>query len=107
MQGPFDKETCTKVSAGTDWEQCLKRGQRYRVVKLFCDFDGDVHSVGEEWRFIGSSFLPHDDGLSIFVADDDESEWHIRLCWRPNEQQQICENFRDYVEPVATDHLNL
>jgi hypothetical protein len=72
-------------------------------VKPFRDVDGAVHSVGEEWRFIGSNFLPHDDGLSVFVLDDDGSEWHIRLCWRPHDQLQICENFGEYVQLVIGD----
>jgi hypothetical protein len=39
----------------------------YGVVQSFRDFDGQEHPAGESWIFIGPSFLPHDDGLSLFV----------------------------------------
>lgn len=63
----------------------LRVGQRYQVILQFSDFDGDVHPVGEEWTFRGYSFLPHDDGLSLFVSLSGSAEWHIRMCDRPDD----------------------
>ena len=100
MQGPFPVGTCSRIETSTDWERCLVRGHLYRVVKPFRDFDNSLHVGGEEWYFIGSNFLPYDDGLSVFVATDDGSEWHICLCWRPEDQSEICERFTEYVEVV-------
>ena len=72
-------------------------GKRYRVVKPFKDFDGQVHPVGEEWTYVGTAFLPYDDGRSIFVSLDGEKEWHIRMQDRAEEQGPILDNLKDYV----------
>ena len=103
MEGPYPLGSYSRLATTTAWEGRIVRGQHYRVVKPFRDFDGAVHSVGEEWSFISSSFLPYDDGLSVFVADDDGNEWHIRLCWRPEDQGEICDNFSDYVQPIVSN----
>ena len=102
MDGPYPPRTFSRANTSTAWERCVVRGQRYRVIKAFRDFDGAEHPVGEEWRFIGSSFLPYEDGLSVFVEDADGSEWHIRLCRRPEDQGEICQRFTDYVEAVVS-----
>lgn len=73
-------------------------GKKYVVVSQFQDFDKDVHPVGETWTFIGSSFSPYDDGLSLFVSLDDKHEWQIRMQWRPEEQGPIIDAFESYVE---------
>jgi hypothetical protein len=78
----------------------LKAGERYRVRVEFVDFDGDVHPVGEEWAFLGSSFLPYEDGLSLFVSLDGSREWHIRMQWRPEAQGEIIDGLSRYVEAV-------
>jgi len=72
-------------------------GKRYRVIKPFKDFDGQVHPVGEEWTYVGTAFLPYDDGRSIFVSLDGEKEWHIRMQDRAEEQGPILDNLKDYV----------
>lgn len=79
----------------------LQPGRRYRVVRPFADYDGDVHPVGEEWDFLGASFLPYDDGLSLFVSLDGVREWQIRLQWRPEEQGAVLDDFSSYLVPVA------
>jgi hypothetical protein len=56
-----------------------RASQWYRVVRAFIDFDRVVHPEGEAWQFLGSSFLPYDDGMSFFVSLDGEREWHLRL----------------------------
>jgi len=38
--------------------QSLSAGRRYRVIKEFTDYDGALHPAGEEWVFLGYSFLP-------------------------------------------------
>lgn len=68
------------------------------VVAEFADCDGDIHPEGESWTFLGASFLPHEDGQSLFVSCDDEREWHIRLKWRDEEQAAVLDHLERYVE---------
>lgn len=75
----------------------LKPGARCVVSAAFRDYDGDLHAMGESWVFLGHSFLPHDDGLSLLVSLDHLSEWHIRLQWRPEEQANIIDNLDSYI----------
>lgn len=72
-------------------------GKRYRVVKAFIDFDKAEHPVGEAWTYIGTAFLPYDDGRSLFVSVDGEKEWHIRMQDREEEQRYILDNLSEYV----------
>ncbi len=76
----------------------LVAGRKYIVVREFQDFDRDVHSVGETWTFLGYSFAPYDDGLSLFVSLDGDHEWQIRMQWRPEEQGPIIDAFENYVK---------
>jgi len=75
-------------------------GKRYRVVKAFKDFDGGIHPIGEEWTYIGTAFLPYDDGRSIFVSVDGEREWHIRMQDREEEQRGILDALHEYVAAI-------
>lgn len=68
----------------------------YEVVQAFHDFDGQEHKVGESWTFIGSSFLPYDDGLSLFVRIGGKDR-QIRMQWREGAQDAIIDNLSDYV----------
>jgi hypothetical protein len=77
----------------------LRLGQPYRVVQRFVDFDGAAHEVGESWTFLGKSFAPYDDGLSLFVSLDGTQEWHIRLCWHPQYQGPIIDSLESYFSP--------
>lgn len=79
----------------------LVPGRRYRVVRRFVDFDYDAHEVGEEWTYLGTSFLPHDDGRSLFVTLDGALEHHIRMKDVEAEQGPILADFESYVVPVA------
>lgn len=74
-------------------------GLEYEVTQPFVDFDGDSHPVGERWRFVGSSHLAYDDGLSLFVQTA-EGEWHIRLQLRDEQQRKVWSAFEEYVRPV-------
>ena len=76
----------------------LEPGVRYRVRQAFRDFDREEHAVGETWWFIGSAFLPYDDGRSLFVSFDGEREWHIRVQDREEEQRAILDKLWEYVE---------
>lgn len=74
----------------------LVNGRRYAVIQTFRDFDNAEHAVGEVWIYIGSSFLPYDDGLSLFVEIDGK-ERQIRMQWRDDEQGPIIDNLQAYV----------
>jgi hypothetical protein len=77
----------------------LVPGQFYWVTKAFADYDGIVHPVGEFWRFTKDSFLPYEDGLSLFIEKGGK-ESYIRLQWRDETQGKIIDNFSDYVTRV-------
>jgi len=75
----------------------LVPGERYRVIKAFQDFDRQEHPLGETWTYIGTAFLPYDDGRSIFVSLDGEREWHIRMQDREEEQRGVLDDLTSYV----------
>ncbi|MBX3529887.1 MAG: DUF3601 domain-containing protein [Rhizobiaceae bacterium] len=77
--------------------QHLVIGRRYRVVMSFTDYDRGEHPVGEEWIFEGHSFLPYDDGLSLFVAYDDGRTQQIRMRWAPEDQGPVIDGLRNYI----------
>jgi hypothetical protein len=93
------KGSYTGHGVGHDWS-VFRVGRRYRVVKAFTDFDRQLHSVGEEWTYVGTAFLPYDDGRSIFVSLDGEREWHIRMQDRPEEQGPVLDAMREHVVEV-------
>ncbi len=64
------------------WEM-LNAGHLYRVTQSFRDYDGTEHPMGEQRTYLSFSFLPYDDGLSLFVSLDSEHEWYIRMQLRP------------------------
>ncbi|MEO5910989.1 MAG: DUF3601 domain-containing protein [Pelobium sp.] len=76
----------------------LLRGQKYRVLKPFVDFDNVEHVAGETWIFMESHFLPYDDGLTVHVSIDNTPQV-FRLQWRKEEQAGIIENFKEFVAP--------
>ena len=47
-------------------------------------------------EFIGSNFVPYDDGLSLFLVYKGK-EKQIRLQIRPEEQQEIVQNLLQYI----------
>jgi len=75
----------------------LVPGKKYRVVKVFTDYDGIVHEIGETWIYQGTNFLPYDDGLTLHVLQNDQPVVY-RLQWRKEEQAGIIENFSSYVK---------
>jgi hypothetical protein len=77
----------------------LQQGRRYRVIEPFIDFDGQLHPIGETWTFLGTSFLPYDDGLSVFV-DRAGQKRQIRLQWREEAQGEIIDHLDRYLAPA-------
>ena len=80
--------------------QFLVAGTRYRVIKEFADHNRHIHPVGEEWLFLGYSFLPYDDGLSWFVSFDGTHEWHIPMQWRDDEQGKTIDALERFVQAI-------
>ena len=99
MYGPEPPGHWTKTLGTPRNFQMLEAGRRYRVIKNFRDYDGDEHPIGEMWTYLGYSFAPHDDGVSIFVAIRSD-EWHIRLQWRKEEQADIIDALASYLSLV-------
>lgn len=96
MYGPRDGGHWTSTALDPS-HAFLKAGRRYRVLRTFTDFDGDVHLEGETWTFLGASFLPYDDGLSLFVSKDGVREWQIRMQWRPEAQGPVLDVLGEYL----------
>lgn len=87
------------MSTPTTSHQFLHAGRRYRVIRAFRDFDGQDHPPGERWLFRGSSFLPYDDGLSLFVTIDGGRDGQIRMQWRPEAQGPVLDRLAEYIAP--------
>jgi hypothetical protein len=77
----------------------LVSGRTYSVIKSFTDYDGIIHPVGEQWRFVEKNFVPSDDGLSLLVERNGQKT-QIHLPWRDEPQGQIIDEFFDHVEEV-------
>jgi hypothetical protein len=103
MYGPEPAGKWSSIVAADDRQhQFLVAGQRYRVIRPFTDFDRDLHPIGEEWIFLGCSFVPYHDGMSFFVSLDGVQEWQIRLQWVPEEQSEILDKLATYLEASGT-----
>ncbi len=72
-------------------------GRRYVVLRAFRDYDGDMHAPGEAWVFLGSAFLPYEEGLSLFVSLDGKQEWHIRMQRLEQEQGPVLDAWEEFV----------
>jgi len=75
----------------------LLQGHHYTVIKPFIDYDKIVHGIGEHWIYLGTHFLPYEDGLTLHVVKNGMEEVY-RLQWRKEEQAGIIDNFNDYIE---------
>ncbi len=51
--------------------------------------------------FVGTAFLPYDDGRSLFVSADGEREWHVRMRDREEEPRRIRDALRKDVAKVS------
>jgi hypothetical protein len=74
-------------------------GRTYRVILPFNDYDGQLHSPGETWRFTHKNFLPYEDGLTLFIEQNGQQHL-LRLQWRAETQAEIIDNFSHYVEEL-------
>jgi hypothetical protein len=100
MQGPHMPGAHEPLGLPSQWDWetgRLIRGQRYHVIKSFVDADGDRHSPGEEWVFVGSMFSRLDDLLTLVVRSDSGEEWLVPLFWTHDAQREIIEHFGQYV----------
>jgi hypothetical protein len=77
----------------------LVPGKTYRVTTAFEDYDGLPHAVGETWRFVSHSFLPYEDGLTLFVERNGRTA-PFRLQWRTETQGHIISEFSTFVEEL-------
>lgn len=77
----------------------LESGKTYEVINTFVDFDSIRRYQGEKWKFVGSSFLPYENGLSLFFKVNGKLE-HIRLQTIPEQQLEISENLEHYFSPI-------
>jgi hypothetical protein len=75
-------------------------GMRYRVIREFKDDDTHVHPVGEEWTFLGSSYVPYHSGAGFAVSFDDMREWLITFLDMPEGQGEVLANLEQYLAPV-------
>jgi len=75
----------------------LQSGNIYKVIKTFSDYDRVVYDLGYVFEFIGSSFSPYEDGLSLFCKCNGVDN-QIRLQVRPAEQKMIANNLELYFE---------
>src|SRR5437870_2481065 len=75
-------------------------GRSYRVVKAFRDYDGNLHEPGDTWTYRGHSFLPHEDGLTLFIKRGGHKVQPstIRLQRRPESQADVIDHLHEYVE---------
>ncbi len=102
MYGPQPKGYWSNIKAPNCGakHQHLLAGKNYKVVHEFVDHDGQLHPVGESWLFMGYSFLPYEDGLSLFVSLDGLREWHIPMQWREEEQGPIIDKLESHVQEI-------
>jgi hypothetical protein len=75
----------------------LRPGHRYHVVKPFIDHDGICHSNGEMWTFVGSAFLPYEDGLTLDVVWADGLQRTIRLQRRPDAEGPVIDAIESHI----------
>ncbi len=73
----------------------LVAGTYYKVGKTFVDYDRTTRCEGEVWKFIGSSFLVYESGLSLFFRIKGKVV-HVRLQAIPEEQGHITGHLDQY-----------
>lgn len=80
--------------------QHLVTDAAYRVAREFTDYDGWTHTIGEHWIYLTHTFLPYEDGLSLYVIIDGRNR-QIRMQWRPEEQGPILDALADYLKATT------
>ncbi|HAT2607819.1 TPA: DUF3601 domain-containing protein [Kluyvera intermedia] len=74
----------------------LVAGKYYKVTKTFVDYDRFTRCKGDVWKFVGSSYLAYEDGLSLFFSIKGKVV-QIRLQAIPEEQGHITEHLEQYL----------
>jgi hypothetical protein len=74
-------------------------GKQYKVARIFLDYDGKPYEVGDTYTFLGTSFLPYDDGLTLYFSQALDKVT-VRLQWREVAQKDIIDNLKDYFVKV-------
>jgi hypothetical protein len=83
----------------------LIAGRRYRLAKDLVDYDGRTHRAGGIYTFVGNSFLPYDDGLTLkFLFEGDSLR--LRLQWRPEAQAEIIDHLENYFVEAGANRDN-
>jgi hypothetical protein len=100
MTGPMPRGHWMSHVEPESWD-ILQPGRRYQITQSFRDYDHFEHPAGETWTYLGFSFLPYDDGLSLFVSLDGDQEWHIRMQLRAEEQSPIVDHLQNYMMLLA------
>ncbi len=77
----------------------LKKGETYKVIKSFTDYDKIVHQVDETWVFDKITYLPYHSGLSLFVISDGINKQY-RFQDTREHQEKLVDNFMNYVEKL-------
>jgi len=73
----------------------LIHDKRYTIVKAFTDYDGKPYRPGRIYTFLGSDFLPYEDGLTLRFKQAGQAI-AIRLQWQKEAQMEIIESLEDY-----------
>lgn len=100
MRGPYPPNALQPLPSPSsfDWEHGrLQRGAEYRVINEFRDADGDLHAIGETWRFIGTRFSRFDDLLTLVIGDAAGRYRDIPLLWTTDGQERVIENVDHYL----------
>ena len=79
----------------------LAPGMHYEVKVPFKDFDGQLHPVGERFRYESRNYLPYDAGMTLNVSDAGAMT-SIRLQDYPEAQGAIIDRFSEFVK-MASD----
>ncbi|MEZ9525689.1 DUF3601 domain-containing protein, partial [Enterovibrio norvegicus] len=82
--------------------QIFEAGCSYRVLNGFSDYRRMRYKKGDELTFIGSNFVPYEDGLSLFFSFKG-NERQIMLCVREGFQINIAHNLSSYFERVHSN----
>lgn len=76
------------VAAGKAFRH-LEPGRLYCLVRSLEDYDGRLFLPGERWRYRDYSFLPYEDGLTLFFDGTGGAAVELRLQGRPETQGAI------------------
>ncbi len=77
----------------------LKKGEAYKVIKSFIDFDKTVHQVGETWVFDKIIYIPYDTILVLCVISNSKNK-QILFQDGIGAQEKLLANFMNYVEKI-------